>query len=64
MSTHRPRWRTATRSNTNGGNCVEVADNLPGLVLVRDSKARDAGTLAFAPGAWRAFVADLRAPAR
>ncbi|MFF0822538.1 DUF397 domain-containing protein [Micromonospora haikouensis] len=63
MSTHHPRWRTATRSNTNGGNCVEVADNLPGVVLVRDSKARDAGTLAFAPSAWRAFVADLRTPA-
>ncbi|MFV2101778.1 DUF397 domain-containing protein [Micromonospora sp. LOL_024] len=51
------RWRTATRSSNNGGDCVEVADNLPGRVLVRDSKARDGGTLAFAPDAWRAFVA-------
>ncbi|WP_405099436.1 DUF397 domain-containing protein [Micromonospora sp. NBC_01412] len=64
MSTAHPRWRTATRSNTNGGNCVEVADNLPGVVLVRDSKARDAGTLAFALSSWRAFVTDLRVPAR
>ncbi|MEV6811283.1 DUF397 domain-containing protein [Micromonospora sp. NPDC051296] len=56
------RWRTATRSSNNGGDCVEVADNLPGRVLVRDSKARDAGTLAFAPDAWRAFVAASRRP--
>ncbi|GIJ77936.1 protein of unknown function [Micromonospora phaseoli] len=51
------RWRTATRSSNNGGDCVEVADNLPGRVLVRDSKARDGGTLAVTPTAWRAFVA-------
>ncbi|MEU7993940.1 DUF397 domain-containing protein [Micromonospora sp. NPDC049060] len=50
------RWRTATRSSNNGGDCVEVADNLPGRVLVRDSKDRAGGVLAFAPDAWRAFV--------
>ncbi|MGC4772417.1 DUF397 domain-containing protein [Micromonospora sp. DT44] len=54
------RWRTATRSSNNGGNCVEVADNLPGRVLVRDSKDRDGGTLAFAPTSWRSFVEQLR----
>ena len=55
------RWRTATRSSNNGGDCVEVADNLPGRVLVRDSKDRDGGTLAFSPAAWRAFVAAAKA---
>ncbi|MBY8873661.1 DUF397 domain-containing protein [Micromonospora sp. PLK6-60] len=50
-----PRWRKATRS-ANEGNCVEVADNLPGVVLVRDSKDRSGPTLTFAPDAWRAFV--------
>ncbi|MEV0330210.1 DUF397 domain-containing protein [Micromonospora echinospora] len=54
------RWRTSTRSSSNGGDCVEVADNLPGVVAVRDSKHRDAGTLTFAPTAWRAFVGALR----
>ncbi|MEW2143961.1 DUF397 domain-containing protein [Micromonospora vinacea] len=54
------RWRTATRSSNNGGNCVEVADNLPGRVLVRDSKDRDGGTLTFAPTSWRSFVEQLR----
>ncbi|MER7330136.1 MULTISPECIES: DUF397 domain-containing protein [unclassified Micromonospora] len=53
------RWRTATRSSNNGGNCVEVTDNLPGRVLVRDSKDRDGGTLTFGPGAWRTFVASV-----
>ncbi|MGC1215768.1 MAG: DUF397 domain-containing protein [Micromonospora sp.] len=53
------RWRTSTRSSSNGGDCVEVADNLPGVVLVRDSKDRTGGTLTFAPGAWRAFVGQL-----
>ncbi|MFF3856371.1 DUF397 domain-containing protein [Micromonospora sp. NPDC002575] len=55
------RWRTATRSSNNGGNCVEVADNLPGRVLVRDSKDRDGGTLSFDPAAWRAFVGQAQA---
>ncbi|WP_329111183.1 DUF397 domain-containing protein [Micromonospora sp. NBC_01699] len=49
-------WRTSTRSSTNGGDCVEVADNLPGHVLVRDSKDPDGATLAFTPVAWRAFI--------
>ncbi|GAB3818665.1 DUF397 domain-containing protein [Micromonospora zhanjiangensis] len=50
-----PTWRKSSRSG--GTECVEVADNLPGVVLVRDSKDRDGGTLVFPPGAWRAFVA-------
>ena len=49
-------WRKSTRSNGNSGDCVEVADNLPGRVLVRDTKNRDGGTLTFAPHAWRSFV--------
>ncbi|MEU6020472.1 DUF397 domain-containing protein [Micromonospora sp. NPDC047134] len=51
------RWRTATRSSNNGGDCVEVADNLPGRILVRDSKDRVGGLLTFTPDAWRTFVA-------
>ncbi|MCM0674959.1 DUF397 domain-containing protein [Micromonospora phytophila] len=56
------RWRTATRSSNNGGNCVEAADNLPGRVLMRDSKDRDGGTLTFTPAAWTSFVGHLRQP--
>ena len=53
------RWRTATRSSTNGGSCVEVADNLPGRVLVRDSKDRTGPALTFTPAPWRAFITTL-----
>lgn len=52
-------WRKSTRSGNNGGACVEVADNLPGRVRVRDSKDRDGGNLTFGPAAWRLFVNDL-----
>ncbi|WP_406039061.1 DUF397 domain-containing protein [Micromonospora sp. NBC_00898] len=54
------RWRKSSRSSGNGGDCVEVADNLPGLVAVRDSKNPTGPALTFAPAAWRAFVAELR----
>jgi hypothetical protein len=54
-----PRWRKSTRSNSTG-DCVEVADNLAGQVLVRDTKDRDGGTLAFAPAAWSTFVHGVK----
>ncbi|MEV0329675.1 DUF397 domain-containing protein [Micromonospora echinospora] len=53
------KWRKASRSSSNGGACVEVADNLGGVVLVRDTKDRSGGTLAFSPESWRAFVAEV-----
>ena|ERR1017187_1082473 len=34
----RAAWRKSTYSGDNGGGCVEVARNLPGVVAVRDSK--------------------------
>ncbi|AVT30406.1 MULTISPECIES: DUF397 domain-containing protein [unclassified Plantactinospora] len=54
-----PEWRKSTRSSTNGGDCVEVARNLPGIVAVRDSKDTTGPVLAFAPTAWRAFVTEV-----
>lgn len=52
-------WRKSTRSSSNGGDCVEVADNLPGVVGVRDSKDPAGPALLFTPTAWRAFVAGV-----
>ncbi|GAA2190083.1 DUF397 domain-containing protein [Micromonospora lupini] len=49
-------WRKSTRSGDNGGACVEVADNLPGLVAVRDSKDPTGPALTFSPAAWTRFV--------
>ncbi|PZG01352.1 DUF397 domain-containing protein [Micromonospora deserti] len=60
MTAAQPRWRTSTRSGDTGGACVEVAGNLPGVVLVRDSKDRSGPTLRFAPDAWRSFLGVLR----
>ncbi len=49
-------WRKSTFSNGSGGNCVEVASNLPGIVAVRDSKDRFGPALIFTPSEWRAFT--------
>ncbi|WP_018217874.1 DUF397 domain-containing protein [Salinispora vitiensis] len=53
------RWRKSSRSSGNGGDCVEVAGNLPGVVGVRDSKDPTGPALVFGPASWRAFVAQL-----
>jgi hypothetical protein len=52
------RWRKSTRSGE--GNCVEVADNLPGVVAVRDSKDPAGPVLTFAPDAWAGFLAAVK----
>ena len=54
-------WRKSSRSGGNGGQCVEVALNLSGVVAVRDSKDAAGPALVFESSAWAAFVADLRA---
>ncbi|RZT81616.1 uncharacterized protein DUF397 [Micromonospora violae] len=59
MELNGARWRKSSRSSGNGGACVEVADNLPGVVGVRDSKDPAGPALTFAPAAWRAFVTEF-----
>ncbi|MEV6129552.1 DUF397 domain-containing protein [Streptomyces violaceusniger] len=53
-------WRKSSYSNNDGGICVEVADNLPGIVPVRDSKNPDGPVLIFPNGSWSTFIATLK----
>ncbi|WP_217161845.1 DUF397 domain-containing protein [Streptomyces sp. AC512_CC834] len=45
--------------NGDGGHCVDVADGIPGLVPVRDSKAPDRPALLLTARAWAPFVTAL-----
>ena len=54
------KWRKSSYSSAQG-NCVEVAENVPGLVAVRDSKDPDGACLAFEREAWAAFTAKVEA---
>jgi hypothetical protein len=52
-------WHKSTRSGANG-DCVEVADNLPSVVAVRDTKNRAGGMLTFTPATWRVFIDGVK----
>ncbi|QOC90116.1 DUF397 domain-containing protein [Micromonospora craniellae] len=59
MDLSNAQWRKSTRSGASGGNCVEVADNLAGVIGVRDSKDPTGPALTFRPAAWRTFINQL-----
>ncbi|MEV0409644.1 DUF397 domain-containing protein [Streptomyces sp. NPDC050448] len=48
-------WTKSSYSTADGADCVEVAQ-LPGTVLVRDSKVADGARLTLTPAAWLGFV--------
>lgn len=54
-------WRKSSYSNDDGGACVEVADGVPGIVPVRDSKDLAQGILAIAPSSWTSLATTLKA---
>jgi Domain of unknown function (DUF397) len=54
-------WRKSTFSNGNGGNCIEIARNLPGTVAVRDSKDPQGPKLTFTPQDWQTFTTAIKA---
>jgi hypothetical protein len=58
MASSQPVWRTASYTGGNG-NCVEVGDTAR-VVLVRDTKDRQGGTLAVPAEAWQAFMRKLK----
>jgi Domain of unknown function (DUF397) len=56
----RAEWRKSSYSGGSGGNCVEVATNLPGVIAVRDSKDPDGPALTLTPAQWRSFAAAVQ----
>lgn len=53
-------WRKSARSGGTGGNCVEVARNLPGIVAVRDSKDPQGPKLILTIAQWQSFTASVK----
>jgi hypothetical protein len=56
----RAEWQKSTRSGSNGGQCVEVARNLPGVVAVRDSRDPGGAKLMFARESWKLFTCSVK----
>jgi hypothetical protein len=54
-------WHKSSYSGGNGGGCVEVASNVPGVVAVRDSKRPQDGAHVIKPAAFAALLADINA---
>jgi hypothetical protein len=53
-------WRKSSYSGGNGGGCVEVACNLPGIVAVRDSKNVPGPELTVSGQVWSQFVQGIK----
>ncbi|WP_405586526.1 DUF397 domain-containing protein [Streptomyces sp. NBC_01190] len=54
-------WRKSSYSdNAQADSCVEVADNYPGVVPVRDSKDPEGPALVFPAASWSAFITDVK----
>ncbi|MFI0989853.1 DUF397 domain-containing protein [Streptomyces exfoliatus] len=52
-------WFKSSYSNGQGGDCVEVSYDVPGVVPVRDSKNPTGPALIVPAAAWSAFVAGI-----
>ncbi|MGW7237155.1 DUF397 domain-containing protein [Streptomyces sp. NPDC054804] len=54
-------WRRSSYSNGSGGECVEVAVDVPDVTPVRDSKQVCGGpVLVFPSSAWAVFLSTLK----
>ncbi|MFC0038534.1 DUF397 domain-containing protein [Actinomadura rayongensis] len=56
-------WHKSSHSGRSSDACVEVADNLPGVVGVRDSVDPNGPALAVTPAAWRSLTTQIKAGA-
>ncbi|WP_432191236.1 DUF397 domain-containing protein [Streptomyces sp. bgisy027] len=53
-------WRKSSYSGTEADSCLEVLDNHPSGVPVRDSKTPHGPALVFSAADWSAFVAAAK----
>ncbi|WP_455354528.1 DUF397 domain-containing protein [Streptomyces sp. SYSU K217416] len=53
-------WRKSSYSGADAGSCVEVLDNYPSAVPVRDSKAPHGPALVFPIAGWTFFVSAVK----
>ncbi|GAB2752867.1 DUF397 domain-containing protein [Streptomyces bullii] len=56
-------WHKSSYSDGGGTNCVEVADNCPGMVPVRDSKLSASPVLVFGAASWAFFLEQVKVTA-
>ncbi|GAA3825374.1 hypothetical protein GCM10022403_068470 [Streptomyces coacervatus] len=54
-------WRKSSYSGNEAGSCLEVLDNHPAGVPVRDSKIPQGPALLFGSANWSTFVSALKA---
>ncbi|MBD0840424.1 MULTISPECIES: DUF397 domain-containing protein [unclassified Streptomyces] len=54
-------WRKSSYSDGGDNNCVEVTDDHPGIVPVRDSKTPSSQPLVFSASSWSAFMGGVKA---
>lgn len=52
-------WRKSRFSQGNGA-CIEVADGIPGIVPVRDSKTPQGPALVFSANGWASFISSVK----
>lgn len=53
-------WRKSSRSSSTGGECLEVCDDFPDLVPIRDSKTPTGPALIVTAPAWSAFLRSVK----
>ncbi|MFA3872328.1 DUF397 domain-containing protein [Streptomyces sp. MMCC 100] len=55
-------WRKSSLSIAQGGSCVEVMDDHPAGVPVRDSKVPGGAVSVFSVGGWASFITAFKEP--
>ena len=49
-------WEKSTHSGGTGGDCIEIATDIPGVIAIRDSKNPRGPALCVTPSAWKDFI--------